>query len=206
MENKAQIEQLNSWLRTKVLVAETSEAYPLQNVLHVRARFQDGTALDVDASEIKDILFIQELWQVNLKSVLENSSAFRNLLKLELGQRYTVIVNSEMGLGVVPLQMTLIEVRVGKYAQYSDSVQLVHKGKAARTIQSIRFYGEKDFAVFTGWVDINCDPFGPATSQGPFTMTKMKYSSFDERFMDDAINSASVPPLFVKRFGRRGGA
>lgn len=206
MENQSKIAQLIGLLKISDLIQAPSETWQdrQSGVLRVRATFASGESITVDVAEKESISEIKALFQENLKRVFSRTSEFRDLLKLEPSKRYTVLVESEMGFGVGAIQFTLHSVQVGRYAQYDNCIELIFTPKKKRNLHSIEFYGRRDFAIFDGWVEVNTDPFGPTEDQGPITVKRMKYSSCDERFMTDAIASAKVAPLFVKRFGRGG--
>lgn len=206
METQTTIARLISLLTSSDLVQAPSENWldRQSGLLRVRATFTNGQSMSVDLTGKKDIADIQDLFQENLKKVFTRTSDFRDLLTLEIGKRYTLIVESEMGFGVGAIHFTLQSVRVGRFAQYDNCIELVFTPKKKRNLHSTKFYGKKDFALFDGWVDVDTNPFGPAEDQGIMTVRKMKYSSCDERFMSDAIASVKVAPLFMKRFARGG--
>lgn len=131
---------------------------------------------------------------------MEQINQFSDLLNLEIGKRYTVIVENDMGFGVNAVQFTFHSSKLGRFAQYENAVELIFTPKKKRNLHSIKFYGKKDFALFEGWVDVNTDPFSVPEDQGIIVVRRMKYSSCDSRFMDDAIASVKATPLFVKRF------
>lgn len=131
---------------------------------------------------------------------MEQINQFSDLLNLETGKRYTVIVDNEMGFGVNAVQFTFHSAKVGRYAQYENSVELIFTPKRKRNLHSIKFYGKKDFALFEGWIEVDTNPFGAPEDQGVMIVRKMKYSSCDSRFMDDAIASVNGAPIFIKRF------
>lgn len=131
---------------------------------------------------------------------MDQINQFSELLTLESGKRYTVVVENSMGFGVNAVQFTFHSAKVGRFAQYDNSVEIIFTPKRKRNLHSIKFYGKKDYAIFAGWVDVATDPFGPSEDQGIVVVRKMKYSSCDSRFMDDAIASVKATPLFIKRF------
>lgn len=131
---------------------------------------------------------------------MEQINQFSDLLNLESGKRYTVIVENEMGFGVNAVQFTFHSSKLGRFAQYENAVEVIFTPKKKRNLHSIKFYGKKDFALFDGWVDVNTDPFSAPEDQGVMVVRRMKYSSCDSRFMDDAIASVNATPLFIKRF------
>lgn len=135
---------------------------------------------------------------------MEQINQFSDLLSLESGKRYTIIVENEMGFGVSAVQFTFQESKMRRFAQYENCVEIIFTPKKKRNLHSIKFYGKRDFAIFEGWVELNTDPFSAPEDQGIMVVRRMKYSSCDSRFMDDAIASVKMAPLFVKRF-REGG-
>lgn len=131
---------------------------------------------------------------------MEQINQFSDLLNLETGKRYTVIVENDMGFGVKAVQFTFHSLKLGRFAQYENAVEVIFTPKKKRNLHSIKFYGKKDFALFEGWVDVNTDPFSAPEDQGIMVVKRMKYSSCDSRFMDDAIASVKATPLCIKRF------
>lgn len=131
---------------------------------------------------------------------MEQINHFSDLLNLEIGKRYTVLVENEMGFGVNAVQFTFHSSKLGRFAQYENAVEVIFTPKKKRNLRSITFYGKRDFALFAGWIDVNTDPFSAPEDQGVIVVRRMKYSSCDSRFMDDAIASVKTTPLFIKRF------
>lgn len=195
-----QLNQLIAHFQNHELVPAQSECWLDRSAatLRVAAVFDNGTRFDLDITDRENIARVQIYFQEQLKRIFARTSEFRDLLKLELGKRYTVLVENEMGFGVSAVQITLDSIRAGRYAQYDNCINLIFKRKGARSLAGMAFYGLKSFAIFEGWVDLNTDPFGPAENQGPVTVKKMKYVSCDERFMSDAIATAKAAPLFSK--------
>ncbi len=202
METQEQITQLISHLQSQALVQSPSETWldRQSGTLCVRATFESGEKFEVNVTEKDSISKVRALWQENLKSVFAKTSEDRDLLKLQIGKRYTVIVDSEMGLGVVATQIALQDIRVGRYAQYDNCIELIYKRKGARNLRGMQFYGKKPFAIFEGWIEVNTDPFGPEDRTGPLVCRQSKYLSFDDRYMTEAIASAGTPPLYSKLF------
>lgn len=131
---------------------------------------------------------------------MEQINQFSDLLNLESGKRYTVIVENSMGFGVNAIQFTLHEAKIGRYTSYEECVELIFTPKKKRNLHSLKFARRTDVALFEGWVEVDTNPFGEPEDQGIMVVRKMKYSSCDSRFMDDAIASVKTAPLFIKRF------
>lgn len=119
---------------------------------------------------------------------------FRELIKLSVGQRYTIASMGDFGF-CNSTQFTLEAIRVGRYAQYDHCVELIVKPKGKRNLRSIQFYGCKVFALWAGWVAVNTDAFGAPTQEGPVIARRSRYLSCDERFLTDAIASVQQRPL-----------
>ena len=202
MESQEQISQLIAHLQSQVLVQNPSETWwdRQSSTLCVRATFENGEKFVVNVTESESIAKIKTLWQENLKSVFAKTSEYRDLLSLQVGKRYTVIVDSEMGLGVVATNINLEAIKVGRYAQYDNCIELIYKRKGARQLRGMQFYGKKSFAIFEGWIAVNTNPFSPPKHDGIFVCQRSKYLSFDDRYLTDAIASAGVSPLYTKLF------
>ena len=202
MENQEQVKNLISHLQDHSLILRPSETWSDRgsNSFCVRATFNNGEIFSVDIADQESIVAVKTLWQKNLKRVFAETSEFRDLLKLEHGKRYTLLNESELGLGVGAIHFTLEAFKLGRYAQYDNCIELIFKRKGARNLRSIPYYGRKSFAVFPGWIEINTDPFTQAKHDGIFISHESKYLSFDDRYMTDAIASAGALPLYTKLF------
>ncbi len=129
----------------------------------------------------------------------QTGSEFHALTRLESGQRYTLLLMSEFGIGAIAMQITLAEVKLSSYAQYPESVQLTFKPKGKRTLRGYRFHGSKSCVIWKGWLDINTNPFqAPTLSDSGLFCSKSRYLSFDRRYMTDIIAAVSASPLFSK--------
>ena len=124
--------------------------------------------------------------------------AFCELLSLEKGKRYTVALMNEFGIGVSVLKFVLEDSKAAPYAQYSESVALKFKIKGKRNSSGLRFYGSKSFAIWEGWVDVNSEAFTVPIFENGLSCQRSRYSSFDGRYLTDAIESVRTKPLFSK--------
>lgn len=198
MENEMTIPQLIGLLTSSDLIPDSTETRldRQSGALRIRAKFANGECVDMDITGKKDIADIYDLFQENLKRVFARDCEYRDLLKLEIGKRYTILVESEFGLGVHAIQFTLEKIRVGRFAQYAHCIDLIIRIKRKRDPRVIQFYGKKSFAIFQNWIDINTDPLGPVDNSGPLSCRQSKYLSFDDRYMTDAVASAGETPLY----------
>ena len=121
---------------------------------------------------------------------------FHALTKLEKDQKYTLLVQ---GFGASSIQITLYDVKVGPYAQYPESVQLIYKAKGKRKLSGSRFHGRDSCVVWQGWVEVNTDPLCTAeVSETGLVVRRSRYASFDSRYFTDAIASVKAAPIFSK--------
>jgi hypothetical protein len=122
---------------------------------------------------------------------------FSILTTLEKDQRYTIATMNEFGIGINAIQITLDNVTVSPYAQYSESVQLIFKIKGTRKLRGLRFHGSKFFGIWQGWHEIKNEAFSAPTISNGLVCKKSLYLSFDKQYLIDAINSTVVTPLFT---------
>lgn len=162
----------------------------------VRASFMNGQKFSVHVTEASSINTIKTLSQENLKAQFVEMNEFRELFKLSIGQRYTIASMGDFGF-CYSLQFTLEAIRVGRYAQYDHSIELIVKPKGKRNLRSIQFYDRKVFALWSNWVDVNTDAFGKPLQEGPFVARRSRYLSCYERFLTDAISSVRQTPLIT---------
>lgn len=198
MEDQTQLDALLEHLRTQKLRTATAEYHwdRPSGALCIRADFDNGTSFNFRLLAPNNAGTIRDLFQENLKARFAEECEYRDLLKLEVGKRYTILVESEFGLGVHAIQFTLERIQVGRFAQYSHCIDLIVWIKRKRDPRVIQFYGKKSYAIFQDWLEIDTDPLGPVDNSGPLPCRQSKYLSFDDRYMTDAIASAGVAPLY----------
>jgi hypothetical protein len=198
MENQQQVDALIEHLRTQKLNTKTAEyRWDRQSgALHLRADFDNGSVFTLCLLDQTHAGMIRDLFQDNLKARFAEESEFRDLLKLELGKRYTIIVENGFGLGVNAIQFVPVRIQVGRFAQHAHCIDLVIRIKRKRDFSVIKFYGKKSYAIFRDWLEINTDFLGPVDNSGPMPCRQSKYLSFDDRYMTDAIASAGVAPIY----------
>lgn len=202
MTDQNQLDSLIAHLRIEKLRTSTAEFRweRSSGTLFIRADFENGAVFTLQLSSPTNAGTLRDLFQENLKARFAEECEFRDLLKLGSGKRYTVLLDSEFGLGVHAVQFVLDAIRVGRFAQYAHCVDLIVKIKRKRDLRAFKFYGKKSFAIFDGWIEINTDPFGPVDNSGVLPTQRSKYLSFDERYMADAIRAAGRKPLYEKLY------
>lgn len=162
--------------------------------------FRNGQVFEVVCTNADEIRTLTDLIQIHLKQHFSKTSAFKDLLTLEAGKRYTLLVMSGLGIGAHAIHITMEKAKVGKYAQYDDSVELIFKPKGKRNLRAMQFYGRQEFVVWENWIDLNTEAFTQGKER-PFVIVKRsKYASFDKRYLTDAIASTPIKPLYTKLF------
>jgi len=124
-------------------------------------------------------------------------SKYEALKDLKPG-RYTIVGESEFGLGCWSRQVTVVAIELKRYAQYDDAVQIRFKKKGGRSLLGMNIYGCKSVLVYEGWVEVNIDPYGETkVSQGGECVSReSRYASFDPRFIQDSKKSVKQEPVF----------
>lgn len=164
--------------------------------------FRNGQVFDVASSDTSEINNLTNLIQVHLKNHFAKTSEYKDLLSLESGKRYTLLVMSDFGIGVHAIHLTMEKTKVGKYAQYSDALELIFKPKNKRILRVLQFYGKKEFAIWENWIAVDTEAFTKGEDTPFATVKRSKYPSFDKRYLTDAIASVSEKPLFAKLFNQ----
>lgn len=123
---------------------------------------------------------------------------FHGLAQLKVGERYTLLTQGIFG--AIASKMTLVDVKVVPYAQYSESVKLIFKVKGKRKLSGCYFYGRESCVVWQGWVDVDTNFLKPAEvcEATGMTVRKSKYTSCDSRHFDDAVKSVTASPVFSR--------
>lgn len=66
------------------------------------------------------------------------------------GKKMTIVGETDFG-GHYCLPVTAVDAKIEPYAQYKESLVLYFVKKGCRTINGMRFYGTRPFALFSGW-------------------------------------------------------
>ena len=104
--------------------------------------------------------------------------------RMEKGQRYTIAFIGDFGFPVA-IPFTFDRLTYSPYAQYDDAVTLIFTPAGKRKLCMMHLYNHS-FVICDGWrkledsivMNVEKRPDGMVVSTG-------KYSSFDERYMDD---------------------
>ncbi|MCM3110003.1 SusD/RagB family nutrient-binding outer membrane lipoprotein [Lederbergia lenta] len=112
------------------------------------------------------------------------------------GERVTIFKLGGFGFPV-SIQVTMDSALVEKYAQYSDSLKIVHRPKRKRSLYSNRILPNESIIIYNGWIDIDLDSLTNNTldSSEAVTVRQSKYMSFDNQYLTDILNYVKVDPI-----------
>ncbi|AJA41515.1 hypothetical protein AXJ14_gp196 [Geobacillus virus E3] len=112
-----------------------------------------------------------------------------------IGEKVTIVKFSEFGFPVV-FETVLNKVINEPYAQYKESLVLIHKPKRKRTLWKNRILPKDELLVYRGWLNIKDEMFYNITKTAAMTMKESKYGCFDEQYLHDVIEQYGEP--FIK--------
>lgn len=118
--------------------------------------------------------------------------------QLTQGRKVTIVKFSEFGFPVV-INTVIDKVVVEPYAQYKESLKIIHKPKRKRSLYANRIIPKDALLVYDGWLDIDLGSLTKTVIKQDenVTVTQSKYRSFDKQLMQDAISSI-IGKLIVK--------
>jgi hypothetical protein len=119
------------------------------------------------------------------------TQATRKLQELT-GEKVTIVKFSEFGFPVV-FETVLNKVINEPYAQYKESLVLIHKPKRKRTLWKNRILPNEELLVYHGWLNIKDEMFYNITKTAAMTMKESKYSCFDKQYLHDVIEQYGEP-------------
>ncbi|WEG18550.1 hypothetical protein PQ478_08710 [Alkalihalophilus pseudofirmus] len=118
-------------------------------------------------------------------------------LEAYAGEKITIFKYNDFGFPIA-IQTTLKELSIQPYAQYQNTLKIVHKPKRKRKYWGHRFYESDQLIVVEGWHDLDTrsthDTIG--SNQNAVT-TQSKYACFDKQYMKD-INKTLNTGIIVK--------
>ncbi|RNB59515.1 hypothetical protein EDM57_05075 [Brevibacillus gelatini] len=141
----------------------------------------------IDAAEKENML---NLGSLLMQYKYYTNGEFREALEqLTEGRKVTIVKFSEFGFPVV-INTVINSATVKPYAQYSESLHIVHKHKRKRN-QYVNIILPKDkLLIYDGWIDIDVEnlTYNLNKRDDLISVRQSKYGSFDNQFMRDAIN------------------
>jgi|GEM_PF-6095954 len=113
-----------------------------------------------------------------------------------IDKKVTIVKFSEFGFPVV-FETVLNKVINEPYAQYNESLVLIHKPKRKRTLWENRILPNESLLVYKGWLSIDTDKLMYNVShETGMTIRQSKYRSFDRQYLADVIEQYGDP--FIK--------
>lgn len=104
------------------------------------------------------------------------------------GKKVTVVKFSDFGFPIV-WNTLLHSVDNKPYAQYNESLQIIHKPKRKRTYLRHTILPKESIVVFEGWHDIDMEKltYNTVSENSNMTVKQSKYTSFDNDYLTDII-------------------
>ncbi|WP_431785814.1 hypothetical protein [Paenibacillus lactis] len=129
-------------------------------------------------------------------TVTQSSEFTEAVEQLTEGRKVTIVKFNDFGWPVV--MNTVIErLEVKPYAQYKESLKIVHKPKRKRTSYYNMILPQESLLVFDGWLNIDTDKLtnNVLKDNDRVTVKQSKYGCFDKRFMIDTLDTVGVNPI-----------
>jgi hypothetical protein len=124
-------------------------------------------------------------------------SIFSNVVQeLSQGRKVTIIKFSEFGFPIV-FNTVINHVKVESWAQYKETLNIIHKPKRKRSLYSNRILPDNELIVYDGWLNIDVDALTSDTikQNDHITVKQSRYGCFDDNYLTDVINSINQKPI-----------
>lgn len=129
-------------------------------------------------------------------TVTQSSEFTEAVEQLTEGRKVTIMKFNDFGWPVV-FNTVIERLEVKPYAQYKESLKIIHKPKRKRSLYSNLILPKEELLVFDGWLDIDTDNlmYNVTKDNEHVTVKQSKFGCFDSQFMADALNSVGVKPI-----------
>lgn len=117
-----------------------------------------------------------------------------NAINERVGQKVTILKFNDFGFPIV-IHTTIASAENKKYAQYNESLWIIHKPKRKRSNYINIIIGREQIAIYDGWIDIISKASHVISSDKNLTVTQSKYASFDPSFITDATATTNQKPF-----------
>lgn len=117
-----------------------------------------------------------------------------NEINEHVGQKVTILKFNDFGFPIV-IHTTIASAENKKYAQYHESLWIIHKPKRKRTNYRNIITGREQIVLYDGWIDIDNKAGHIVSSDKDVTVTQSKYGCFDEKFITDSMVTANKKPF-----------
>lgn len=127
-------------------------------------------------------------------SVTQSSEFAEVLEQLTPDRKVTLIKFSEFGFPVL-INTVIKSVEVKPYAQYNESLRIIHKPKNKRSLWQNIILPQDELLVYDGWLNVDLDSITKETlkENESVKVTQSKYSSFDRSFIADIVSTLGEP-------------
>lgn len=106
----------------------------------------------------------------------------------------TILKFSEFGFPIT-IHTTITSAEDKSYAQYKESLQIIHKPKRKLTNYRNIITGREQIAIYDGWLNIDDKASQVIESSNNVTVSRSKYGCFDNRFITDSMLTTNQKPF-----------
>ncbi|MGE7840736.1 hypothetical protein ACQKNX_08085 [Lysinibacillus sp. NPDC093712] len=117
-----------------------------------------------------------------------------NTINERKGQKVTILKFNDFGFPIV-IHTTITSAENKPYAQYSESLNIIHKPKRKRTNYRNIIIGSEQISIYDGWIDIDNKASHTISTDKDVTVTQSMYGCFDPSFITDATATTNKEPF-----------
>jgi hypothetical protein len=111
------------------------------------------------------------------------------------GEKVTIIKFSDFGFPIA-WNTTLNKAESLPYAQYNESLQIIHKPKKKRSYIRNTILPNEDILIYKGWLNIDTEKLSYTIEESnDVTVKRSKYGCFDKNYMKDIMNYIKAEPI-----------
>ncbi|QWU14406.1 hypothetical protein SAMN04487895_101716 [Paenibacillus sophorae] len=110
--------------------------------------------------------------------------------------KVTIVKFTDFGFPVA-IQTVIDHVEVKPYAQYKESLKIVHKPKRKRSLYSNTILPYENFIVYDGWINVDIDSITKTViKETPsMTVTQGNYACFNDNYLTDILSAVPETPI-----------
>lgn len=127
-------------------------------------------------------------------SVTQSSEFTEVVEELTPDRKVTLVKFSEFGFPVL-INTVIKNVEVKPYAQYNESLRIIHKPKKKRSLFQNIILPKDELLVYDGWLNVDLDSITKVSlkEDDSVKITQSKYMSFDRNFINDIVSTLGQP-------------
>ncbi|MCR8641523.1 hypothetical protein NV379_02530 [Paenibacillus sp. N1-5-1-14] len=116
--------------------------------------------------------------------------------ELKSGRKVTLIKFSEFGFPVL-INTVIDRTEIKPYAQYNESLKIIHKPKRKRSLFSNTILPYQELLIYDGWLETDIKMMTHETIKEAknIKLEQSKYCSFDKSFFEDILQYIKVKPI-----------